>query len=288
MGGLKKAFKGLLKLSIENQDKARTVRMRDEWVDVDPRSWNAEMDATVNTGLGAGTRERDMMVMQGIMGIQEKLIAGFGPDNPFVKPENVWNAVSALVEASGLRTPTMYFTKPDEQEIAAALDARKNAKPIEIQRIEAQAKADVELRNTEIPLEIEKAKIETAAAAEKERAQSQAAVDEAIAIAKIEAQDKQADRDLKYYEIDEKLAFEREKIAKSQEDEIAKRKADSIGKHLTSMNDMANKPAKDAGPLLVELIEKMNAPKKPRRARITRDENDNAIIEELDDDSEAA
>jgi hypothetical protein len=62
--GLKRVFKGLLKLTIQHQDKPRTIRLRNEWVTVDPRTWNADMDATVNTGLGAGTRERDMMMMQ--------------------------------------------------------------------------------------------------------------------------------------------------------------------------------------------------------------------------------
>src|SRR5690606_36014008 len=60
---LRPVFRGLLKLIIQHQDKPRTVRLRDKWVTFDPRTWNADMDATVNTGLGAGTRERDMMAM---------------------------------------------------------------------------------------------------------------------------------------------------------------------------------------------------------------------------------
>lgn len=281
-GGLKKAFRGLLKLSIENQDKARTVRLRDQWVEIDPRSWNADMDATVNTGLGAGTRERDMMVMQGIMTIQEKLLAGFGPDNPFVKPDNVWAAVSGLVEASGLRTPGRYFTKPDEQEVAAMLEAKRTAKPIEIQKIEAQAAADKALKESELPFEVEKARIETEAAAEKERAQSQAAVDEAVAIAKIEAANKADELALKRYEIDEKIKLEREKM----NNEIMKAKAASIGKEVAGLNDLASKPAKDAGPQLLELIQRMSEPKKPRKARVVRDENgDMAGIEEYEEDA---
>jgi hypothetical protein len=52
-----------LKLIIQHQDQPRTVRLRGKWVEFDPRTWNVDMDATVNTGLGAGTRERDMMMM---------------------------------------------------------------------------------------------------------------------------------------------------------------------------------------------------------------------------------
>ncbi|WP_244497384.1 hypothetical protein, partial [Ensifer sp. Root954] len=44
----------------------------------DPRHWNAGMDATVNTGLGAGTRERDMLMIQMIQQLQEKLLTTLG------------------------------------------------------------------------------------------------------------------------------------------------------------------------------------------------------------------
>ena len=104
--GLKGFFKGPSTPRNPPPGRSRTVRLRDDWVTFDPRQWNAEMDCVVNTGLGAGTRERDMLVMQQVIMIQEKLLAGFGPDNPFIKPENVFNAVSKLVEAAGLhRTP---------------------------------------------------------------------------------------------------------------------------------------------------------------------------------------
>jgi hypothetical protein len=72
--GLRRVFKGLLGLTIKHQDRPRAVRLRGKWVTFDPRNWNAGMDATVNTGLGAGTRERDMLMIQMIQQLQEKLL----------------------------------------------------------------------------------------------------------------------------------------------------------------------------------------------------------------------
>ncbi len=86
--GLKRVFQGLLRLVVKHQDRPRMVRLRGEWVTFDPRQWNAGMDATVNTGLGAGTRERDMMMIQMILQLQEKLLMTLGPDNPYVSPDN--------------------------------------------------------------------------------------------------------------------------------------------------------------------------------------------------------
>lgn len=140
--GLRRLFLGLLRLSIRHQDVARMVRLRDDWVEFDPRQWNAEMDCTVNTGLGAGTRERDMMMMQQVLGLQERLLAGFGPDNPFVKPGNIYAAMSKMVEAAGLRTPSLYFTEPDPQEVEAKLEAMRNAPDPET--VKANATAQIE------------------------------------------------------------------------------------------------------------------------------------------------
>lgn len=139
--GLKRVFRGLLRMVIKHQDKPRTVRLRNQWVTFDPKQWNAEMDATVNTGLGAGTRERDMMMMTQVIGLQEKLLASLGADNPFVKPDNVYNAVSKFAESAGARSTELYFTKPDPAEIKAKMDAAANQPNPEVEKVKAQAEA---------------------------------------------------------------------------------------------------------------------------------------------------
>ncbi len=139
--GLKRVFRGLLRMVIKHQDKPRTVRLRNQWVTFDPKQWNAEMDATVNTGLGAGTRERDMMMMTQVIGLQEKLLASLGADNPFVKPDNVYNAVSKFAESAGARSTELYFTKPDPEEIKAKMEAAANQPNPEMIKVQAQAEA---------------------------------------------------------------------------------------------------------------------------------------------------
>lgn len=159
--GLQRVFKGILRLVIQHQDQPRTVRLRDRWVTFDPKSWDSSMDATVNTGLGAGTRERDMMALQFVMGMQEKLLANFGAtDNPYVKPDNLWNALSRMVEASGLKTVGLYFNKPDEAEIQKIMEAKRS-------------QPDPEETKHKNALELEQAKGQTAVT--REQAQVEAA-----------------------------------------------------------------------------------------------------------------
>jgi len=206
--GLRKFFRGLLRLIVRHQDVARTVRLRDEWVEFDPRHWNEAMDCTVNVGLGAGTRERDMQVMQFVMGMQEKLIGAFGPDNPFVKPENVWEALSRSIEAAGLKTPEMYFTEPDPQEVAARMEAMKNQPSPE--QIKAQTQMQIEQAKAQTQMQLEQAKMQAQMQIEDKRMQVQAnkelAQMEADKI--IEAERRRTDILMK----DKDIAWEREKL----------------------------------------------------------------------------
>jgi hypothetical protein len=215
---LKPVFRGLLKLIIQHQDKPRTVRLRNQWVEFDPRTWNADMDCTVNTGLGAGTRERDMMMMQFVLTMQEKLLAAFGPDNPFVKPDQLYNAVSKVVEAAGLKSPDMFFTKPDPQEIQALLQAQANKPSPEQEKIQGalqieQAKGQVQLQLADKKMQVE---------ASKEREQRDADLVIKQAELEKETQAKVHDAQLKAQADADKMALEREKMAMQERIELAK------------------------------------------------------------------
>lgn len=208
--GLQRVFKGVLRLIVQHQDKPRTVRLRDEWVTFDPRFWDASMDASVNTGLGAGTRERDMMALQMVMGLQEKLLASFGAvDNPFVKPMNLWNAVSRMVEAAGLKTVSLYFNKPSEDEIAKLEEAARN-------------RPDPEAVKHKNAIELEEARAKTAVTREQARVEANRQIKQAEMMrtsednAQKRAADAQRDERRAYLEqqkLDGMLAIEREKIA---------------------------------------------------------------------------
>ena len=222
--GLRTFFRGILRLSIRHQDIKRTVRLRDEWVDVDPSHWNAGMDCTVNTGLGAGTRERDMMMMQQVIALQEKLLAGFGPDNPFVKPENVSAAIIKLAESAGLKTPALYFNEPDEGEVEGMLEKLRNRpdpKQMEMQ-------ANMELEKAKLQADEKKAQMQVEVSRDRERAQMEA--DLTVKQAEIAAdKEKQADKLASDAALlDRKLAFEREKLASERQDKIWQAQAASM------------------------------------------------------------
>ena len=54
--GVKRAFRRILQLVCQHQQKARMIRLRNTWVEMDPRGWRDSMDMTVSVGLGNGNR----------------------------------------------------------------------------------------------------------------------------------------------------------------------------------------------------------------------------------------
>lgn len=227
--GLRRFFRLILKLVVKHQDVPRTVRLRGEWVQYDPRSWNSDMDCTVNTGLGAGTRERDMQIMQVVIGAQEKLLAAYGPDNPYVKPEQVYASLAGLVQASGLKSVDQYFTNPDPQEVAQKLEAMRNAPSPEQQKAMAQAEIEkakmqmqMQLRQMELQADIALENARMQVARDKEMAQMEA--DLTVKKAQIAANElaAQRDREMKGQELAVEATLKREQMALTRELEYAK------------------------------------------------------------------
>ena len=233
-GGFKRMFRCILRLIVENQDKPKTIRLRNEWVDFDPCGWNSNMDANVSVGLGAGSRERDLMALTAISTRQEKIIAAFGADNPFVKPEHVAAVNARFVEAAGLRDPSAYFAEPDPEEVAAQLEKLRNQPDPEERKLQAQ-----------MTLEREKA----AASERKEQAQMEA--DVKVRAAEL-ARDQELAREKAAADMalaDKRLEFEREKFFAEmtmKERELEARARADIMKAQTASEALEHKRENDA------------------------------------------
>lgn len=267
---LKPVFRGLLKLVIQHQDIPRTVRLRNEWVTFDPRQWNADFDAVVNVGLGAGTRERDMMVMQQVIGLQKEILSSMGPvvGQQFVSTDNLYNGIAKLVEASGLKSVGLYFTKPDPEAIKQAMEQQSQQPSPE--QVKAEAALALEDKRTEGKVVVEQIKTQAKqqefagkmqAEASKEAAQMQADLQtnlaelereteakrqELIANAALEQQKQQLEREKLATDVQmtrEEIASRERIAAAGREASIQQAKANSIGKAF-ERNDKAAETAK--------------------------------------------
>lgn len=106
---MKPLFKGVLRLLAKHQDRARMIRLRNKWVEVDPRSWNVDMDVTINVGLGTGNKDQKLAHLMQILGIQTQAIQA---GSSLADEKNVYNTLKEITKAVDLTSVDPYFTDP--------------------------------------------------------------------------------------------------------------------------------------------------------------------------------
>lgn len=111
-GGVRKMFRGILRILKKYQDFPRVAKIKGQLQQVDPAQWQNfdDWDVTINTGLGTGSKERDVAALMLLLGKQEAIIAQAGPDNPLVTPGQYANTLRELVAALGLQKPDDYIS----------------------------------------------------------------------------------------------------------------------------------------------------------------------------------
>lgn len=219
--GMKVLFDKALKLITMNQDAPRMVRLRNEFVPIDPRVWNSNMDVIVNVALGAGTTEEKMNFLGQIAAKQEMLIQQGGVfDNPMVDLSQYRNTLAQMLAMAGFKDADMFFKNPalnpppqppepqptPEQVLAQVqaqaiqADIQKKAAELELQREEMLRKddrerdkldADVMLKAAEIQAkygaQVNVAQIEAMIQRDRETTRQQAETQRAVAAAAIDA-----------------------------------------------------------------------------------------------------
>jgi hypothetical protein len=113
--GVKRAFRRTLELVCKHQNKPKIIRLRNKWVEMDPREWNNMMDLTVTVGLGTGNKTQQVAILSNLLNIDEKIVQlQGGVQGPLVTAKNIYAKLAKLVEASGLKSVEAYYTDPAE------------------------------------------------------------------------------------------------------------------------------------------------------------------------------
>lgn len=136
-GVMRPLFRAILRLSKSHQDKATTIRLRNQWVAVDPSQWSADMDCAVKVGLGAGTKMERLAGLQAIMAKQEALMA---MGSPLVDQQTYGNALAQFCEIMGYKNTVRFFKEPTpEEQQAAAQQAEQQKQQAAQQAIQLEA-----------------------------------------------------------------------------------------------------------------------------------------------------
>jgi hypothetical protein len=88
----------------------QTVRLRNAWINVDPRNWKTRNDMTINVGLGTGGKAQQFAQVMALANIQEKLVAG-GKVNLVGDPQ-LYNTAAEITRIMGHKNPDKFFNDP--------------------------------------------------------------------------------------------------------------------------------------------------------------------------------
>jgi hypothetical protein len=108
----KPMFRGLNRLIVQHNPRAEIVRLRGKFVEVNPASWDADMDVTVNVALGSGLTERKVATLAAIIARMETYMQLLGPVNPLVSMNQLSKALNRICELEGF-APGEYFNLVD-------------------------------------------------------------------------------------------------------------------------------------------------------------------------------
>lgn len=172
--GFKAMFMGIYRLLIANQRRERMVRLRGKYVPVDPRSWDAGMDVTVNVALGTGSRTEKL---QSLMQLSEKQEMHLQMGSPLVSFSELRVTYGKLTDLLGYKDTDAFF-KPwgpeqqqameqQQQQEAAKAKADPAERIVDVEEIKVMAEVankqqELALKDKEIMLKDERERDKTA------------------------------------------------------------------------------------------------------------------------------
>lgn len=200
--GVKQLFRLILKRAMEFDIAPTVIRLRNEFVTMDPSTWKTEYDMTVNVGLGTGQTQEKMASLMAIAAKQEQILLQAGMDNPLVKPHQYAATLTKLVELAGFKDTQSYVARPEMvmQEMQMQQQAAAQQGPqMTPEMMQAQAEVQMEQMKAQAQLDIERFK-----------AQAKAELDRQIAEARLEIERYKAGvaSDIKYQELEVEAQLE--------------------------------------------------------------------------------
>jgi hypothetical protein len=153
--GMKQLYKIVLHLITTHQDQPRMIRLANQFVPIDPRAWNANMDVSINVALGRGTDTERMMMLRQIGEMQKEAMATMGAVNPLTDMQKLSNTLKAMTELAGFKDTSQFWSDPSQFQ-APPQDDKPDINEQLIQVQIQQIQADIQKKAAELQLGREK------------------------------------------------------------------------------------------------------------------------------------
>lgn len=94
-------------MTIKHGRKQEVIKLRNQWVPVDPRNWKSRRDVTVSVGLGTGNKDQMLQHLLMILQAQQQAI-----QIGVASPQNIYNALVKLTQNAGFKNAEEFWTDP--------------------------------------------------------------------------------------------------------------------------------------------------------------------------------
>jgi hypothetical protein len=151
--GLAPLYSGLLRMLARQQDRPNVIRIRNEWVAIDPRALSTDWECAVNVG-GKGMPSERLQMLSAIAQKQELIMQVGGMGNPLAGIPEYRNTLARMLETVNVSDVSQYFRAlppnfqppptppppPDPSLILAQVQQAKTAADVENDRADQQTK----------------------------------------------------------------------------------------------------------------------------------------------------
>ena len=184
--GVKELFMLVHRLLRTCYTKPEVIRLRDQWVEVDPREWKERKDMSISVGLGTGNKDQQLMHLQNIL---QQQLAMIGMGLPVITPQNIYETTRQLVMNAGFKQPELFVSNPEQlpppappppdptlqieqMKIQAKQQSDQQAAQLDMQKFQAQA--EIDKRQAEQTIQQEQLRSQNDVAIEREKIKAQA------------------------------------------------------------------------------------------------------------------
>ena len=125
--GVKNLMRKVHQLTRSYPDIAKTVKLRGQWIPVDPAGWRERTSMSVNVGLGFNDKSKEVGMAVQLLTLQKEGLA-LG----MVGREEIYATLEKLIQASAFGETSQYFVKPGSQRdqmLKQQMEQQQQSKP---------------------------------------------------------------------------------------------------------------------------------------------------------------
>ena len=145
--GVSSLFQGIFHLICKYQDVERTLLVNDKELMLNPREWDNQYNVNINVGIGNGSRDEKIGMLQMVLAKQEQIIQQYGLSNPLVTLKQYRDTLAKFINSSGYKDDIQFIneiTEEQAQQMAQQAAESQGQPAPEVQAAEAIAKAEMQ------------------------------------------------------------------------------------------------------------------------------------------------